>query len=210
MTTVRIAIADPHPLVRDALRRLFADHGRIQVTAEAATSAELAAKARRIDLMLIELTLPLPVGIDTVARIRASTPAIGILVFTSYPAEHCAIALLRAGASGYLNKCCEPETIVEAVRTVSSGGRYFSPRVTQLLASQLTRGGPVDAHERLSAREFDVFCKLAKGQTLHGVAEALALSVKTVSTYRSRLLEKMNLASNSDLTCYALNNKLIR
>ncbi|HEY1225964.1 MAG TPA: response regulator transcription factor, partial [Ramlibacter sp.] len=128
---------------------------------------------------------------------------------SGYPEEHYAMNLIRQGASGYLNKECEPMEIVNAIRTIALGRRYISPAVAELLAQQLNRKEGGAPHEQLSEREFQVFLKLAKGETAGEIAKALSLSVKTVSTYRTRLMEKMSLASNSDLTYYALKNKLI-
>ena len=148
-------------------------------------------------------------GIDALAMIRAKAPDIGVLVLSGYPEEHYALNLIRQGASGYLNKQCEPLEIVEAIRTIALGRRYISPSVAELLAQQLNHKSDGAPHEQLSEREFQVFLKLARGETAGDIAKALSLSVKTVSTYRTRLMEKMNLSSNSDLTYYALKNKLI-
>jgi DNA-binding NarL/FixJ family response regulator len=134
---------------------------------------------------------------------------VGILILSGYPEAHYAMNLIRQGASGYLNKECEPMEIVNAIRTIALGRRYISPAVAELLAQQLNRKEGGAPHEQLSEREFQVFLKLAKGETAGDIARALSLSVKTVSTYRTRLMEKMSLASNSDLTYYALKNKLI-
>jgi DNA-binding NarL/FixJ family response regulator len=141
--------------------------------------------------------------------IRAKAPDVGILILSGYPEEHYAVNLIRQGASGYLNKECDPGEIVNAIRVISLGKRYITPGVAELLAQQLNRPHDVAAHEQLSEREFQVFLKLAKGETAGDIAKALSLSVKTVSTYRTRVMEKMSLASNSDLTYYALKNKLI-
>jgi DNA-binding NarL/FixJ family response regulator len=132
-----------------------------------------------------------------------------VLILSAYPEHQYAVPLIRNGASGYLNKACEPSEIVTAIRRVAQGGRYISPAVAELLAQQLNRKEGGAPHEQLSEREFQVFLKLAKGETAGDIAKALSLSVKTVSTYRTRLMEKMSLASNSDLTYYALKNKLI-
>jgi len=134
---------------------------------------------------------------------------VGILILSGDPEEHYAMNLIRQGASGYLNKECEPMELVNAIRTIALGRRYISPAVAELLAQQLNRKEGGAPHEQLSEREFQVFLKLAKGETAGDIAKALSLSVKTVSTYRTRLMEKMSLASNSDLTYYALKNKLI-
>ena len=131
------------------------------------------------------------------------------MILSGYPEEHYAINLIRQGASGYLNKECDPIEIVEAIRTISLGRRYLTPTVAELLAQQLNRKEDVPPHEQLSEREFQVFLKLARGETAGNIADQLSLSVKTVSTYRTRLMEKMGLTANSDLTYYALKNGLI-
>jgi DNA-binding NarL/FixJ family response regulator len=148
-------------------------------------------------------------GIDALGMIRAKAPDLGVLILSGYPEEHYATNLIRQGASGYLNKECDPLEILNAVRTIAMGRRYISPAVAELLAQQLGKKEDVAPHEQLSDREFQVFLRLAKGETAGNVAQALSLSVKTVSTYRTRVMEKMNLQSNSDLTYYALKNGLI-
>ena len=148
-------------------------------------------------------------GLDALAMLRAKSPDTGILILSGHPEEHYAMNLIRQGASGYLNKECEPSEILEAIRTIALGRRYITPVVAELLAQQLYRKDDAPVHEQLSEREFQVFLKLAKGATASEIAEILSLSVKTVSTYRTRLMEKMALSSNSDLTYYALKNGLI-
>ena len=133
-----------------------------------------------------------------------------MLILSGFPEAHYATTLLRQGASGYLNKDCDPEEIVKAIRTVFRGRKYVSAGLAELLAEGLTAGGDKPAHEQLSERELQVFLRLAQGETLGRLAQDLSLSVKTVSTYRSRVLDKMGLASNSDLTYYALKNGLIQ
>ena len=162
-----------------------------------------------MDGMLLDLSMPGQGGIDALAMIRAKAPDVGILVLSIYPEEHYAMNLIRQGARGYLNKECDPLEIVDAIRTIALGKRYFSAQVAELMAQQLDRKADGLPHELLSEREFQVFLKLAAGQTAGQVAEELSLSVKTVSTYRTRLMEKLGLHSNSDLTYYALTNKLI-
>jgi DNA-binding NarL/FixJ family response regulator len=149
-------------------------------------------------------------GIDALGMIRAKAPDVGILILSGYPEEHYAMNLIRQGASGYLNKECEPMEIVNAIRTIALGRRYISPAVAELLAQQLNRKEGGAPHEQLSEREFQVFLRLAKGETIGHMANSMSLSVKTVSTYRTRVMEKMKLESNSDLTYYALKNGLIQ
>ena len=132
-----------------------------------------------------------------------------MLVLTCYPAEHYALECLRQGARGYLTKDCDPSDIVKAARTIALGRRYISPPVAELLANQIGHDCENAAHQQLSVRETEVFYKLAKGETATAIAAAMTLSVKTVSTYRSRLLDKLSLSTNSDLTYYAVNKQLI-
>ncbi|KAF1044763.1 response regulator [Xylophilus sp.] len=208
---IKIGIVDDHAIVRAGLRQFFADHVDLRVVGEAANGREAIDLVRNteIDVLLMDLSMPGQSGLDALAMIRAKAPDVGILILSGYPEEHYAMTLIRQGASGYLNKECDPAEIVNAIRTIALGHRYITPSVAELLAQQLNRKEDVPAHELLSEREFQVFLKLAKGETAGDIAKSLSLSVKTVSTYRTRLMEKMNLASNSDLTYYALKNKLI-
>ena len=208
---IRIGIVDDHAIVRSGLRNFFADHVDLRVVGEAANGREAIDLVRNteMDVLLMDLAMPGQSGLDALAMIRAKAPNVGILILSGYPEEHYAMNLIRQGASGYLNKECDPAEIVEAVRTIALGKRYITRTVAELLAQQLGRKDDVPLHEQLSEREFQVFLKLARGETAGDVAKSLSLSVKTVSTYRTRLMEKMGLASNSDLTYYALKNRLI-
>ena len=208
---IRVGIVDDHAIVRSGLKQFFSEHVDLRVAGEAASGREAIDLVRttEMDVLVMDLSMPGQSGIDALAMIRAKAPDVGILILSGYPEEHYAMNLIRQGASGYLNKECEPSEIVEAIRTIALGKRYITPTVAELLAQQLNRTTDTLPHEHLSEREFQVFLKLAKGQTAGDIAEALSLSVKTVSTYRTRLMEKMGLSSNSDLTYYALKNRLI-
>jgi DNA-binding NarL/FixJ family response regulator len=208
---IRVAIVDDHAIVRAGLRQFLSDQSDIQVVAEAANGGEALdlVRAGNIDVLLMDISMPGQSGIDVLGNIRARAPELPVLILTAYPEEHYATALLRQGASGYLNKECEPEEIVTAVRALARGRRYISADVAELLAGQLQGDSSKAPHETLSEREFQVFLRLARGETITAIATTLSLSIKTVSTYRSRVLEKMALASNSDLTYYALKQKLI-
>ena len=208
---IRVGIVDDHAIVRSGLRQFFSEHVDLRVAGEASTGREAIELVRttELDVLVMDLSMPGQSGIDALAMIRAKAPDVGILILSGYPEEHYAMNLIRQGASGYLNKECDPGEIVEAIRTIALGKRYITPTVAELLAQQLNRKSDSLPHEHLSEREFQVFLKLAKGQTAGDIAEALSLSVKTVSTYRTRLMEKMGLSSNSDLTYYALKNRLI-
>lgn len=208
---IQIGIVDDHAIVRSGLRQFLSEHVDLRVAGEAASAADAIALVRNteLDVLLLDISMPRQSGLDALALIRARAPNLAILVLSAYPEEHYAINLIRRGASGYLNKECDPQDIVKAIRTVARGRHYVSPAVAELLAQQLEQGDGGPAHEQLSEREFQVFLALARGQTVGEVAESLSLSVKTVSTYRTRLMEKMGLHSNSDLTYYALKNGLI-
>jgi DNA-binding NarL/FixJ family response regulator len=208
---IRIGIVDDHAIVRSGLRQFLSDFVDLRVVGEAANGREAIdlVRAHEIDVLVMDLAMPGQSGLDVLAMLRAKVPDMGILILSGYPEEHYAINLIRQGASGYLNKECDPKEIVEAIRAIALGRRYLTAAVAELLAQQLNHKGDVPPHEQLSEREFQVFLKLARGETAGDIAKSLSLSVKTVSTYRTRLMEKMRLSSNSDLTYYALKNKLI-
>mgnify|MGYP006366665063 CR=1 FL=1 len=208
---IRVGIVDDHAIVRSGLRQFFGEHVDLRVVGEAGSGREAidVVGTTEMDVLVLDLAMPGQSGIDALAMIRAKAPDVGILVLSGYPEEHYAVSLIRQGASGYLNKECDPADIVDGIRTVALGKRYITAPVAELLAQQLGRNDAGPVHEQLSDREFQVFLKLARGHTAGDIAEALSLSVKTVSTYRTRLMEKLGLKSNSDLTYYALKNKLI-
>ena len=209
---IRIAIVDDHALVRAGLRQFFADQVDLRVTAEAASGREALDIVRKgdVDVVLLDIGMPDVSGVDALAAIRARAPELPVLILSGYAEAHYATTLLRLGASGYLNKDCDPEDIVRAVRTVARGRKFITPAVAEQLADSLGGAGERPLHEQLSERELQVFLRLAQGQTIGHLADSLCLSVKTVSTYRGRVMEKMHLASNSDLTYHALKNGLIQ
>ncbi len=208
---IKIGIVDDHAVVRAGLREYFSSEVDLRVVGEAASGREAIDLVRttEMDVLLMDLSMPGQSGIDALAMIRAKAPDVGVLILSGYPEEHYAMNMIRQGASGYLNKDCDPSEIVKAVRVVALGRRYITPGVADQLARQLDRKDNVPLHEQLSEREFQVFLKLAKGESVGNIGNDLSLSVKTVSTYRTRLMEKMNLSSNSDLTYYALKTQLI-
>jgi two-component system, NarL family, invasion response regulator UvrY len=209
---IRIVIADDHAIVRTGLRQFFSEQVDLRVTGEAASGREALELVRQgdLDVLLMDLQMPDQSGVDALAAIKARAPDLPVLILSGFPEAHYATTLLKQGASGYLNKECDPEEIVKAIRTLYRGRKYITAGVAEMLADGLDGSGAKLPHEQLSEREFQVFLRLAKGETIGHVAEGLSLSVKTVSTYRTRLMEKLNLASNSDLTYYALKNGLIQ
>jgi len=209
---IRIAIVDDHAMVRAGLRQFFADQSDFQVVAEAANGRDALDIVRKgeVDVIVMDISMPGHSGVDALAAIRARAPDLPVLILSGFAEQHYATTLLRQGASGYLNKDCDPEEIVKAIRTVHRGRKYITAGVAELLAEGL--GGDTDKlpHESLSERELQVFLRLAKGETVGHIAEGMSLSVKTISTFRTRVMEKMKLESNSDLTYYALKNGLIQ
>lgn len=209
---IRVGIVDDHRIVRTGLRQFLAEQVDLRVTGEAANGREALDLVRRgeVDVLLLDLSMPGHGGVDALAAIHAREPQLPVLIFSAYPETHYATTLLRQGASGYLNKACDPQEIVQALRTVTRGRRYISPGVAELLADSIAGDSTRPAHEQLSERELQVFLRLAQGQTIGHLADAMALSVKTVSTYRTRVMDKLKLRTNSDLTYYALKNGLIQ
>lgn len=209
---IRIGIVDDHAIVRAGLRQFFSEQVDFRVTGEAANGREALDLVRggEVDVLLMDLSMPGTGGVDALAAIKARAPDLPVLILSGYAEEHYATTLLKQGAAGYLNKECDPEEIVKAIRVVARGRKYISPAVAERLADQLGAGGDKLPHEQLSERELQVFLRLARGETVGAMADSMSLSVKTVSTYRTRVMEKMGLASNSDLTYYALKNGLIQ
>jgi DNA-binding NarL/FixJ family response regulator len=209
---IRIAIVDDHAIVRAGLRQFLSEQADFRITGEACNGRETLDIVRRkdADVILLDLSMPDQSGIELLAAIKAREPDLPVLILSGFPETHYATALLRQGAAGYLNKECDPEEIVTAIRTVCRGRKYITPAVGELLAEGLASNADGPAHEQLSERELQVFLRLARGETVGHIADNMALSVKTVSTYRSRVMEKLKLASNSDLTYYALKNGLIQ
>lgn len=210
---IRIGIVDDHAIVRSGLRQFLSENVDLRVTGEASNGREALDLVRggEVDVLLMDISMPGQSGVDALSAIKTRFPDLPVLILSGFPETHYATTLLRQGASGYLNKECDPEEIANAIRTVARGRRYISPAVAELLADGVA-GGSTDRppHESLSERELQVFLRLAKGETVGHIAEALFLSVKTVSTYRTRVLEKLKLQTNSDLTYYALKNGLIQ
>ena len=211
--SIRIVIVDDHAVVRAGLKQFLAEQMDFQVIGEAANGREALdfVRAGGIDVLILDVSMPGQSGVDALSGIKARAPELPVLMLSAFPETHYATALLKQGASGYLSKDCDPQEIVNAVRTLARGRRYITPAVAELLADQLG-GGEGDGlpHTHLSEREFQVFLRLAQGETIGAIADSLSLSVKTVSTYRTRVMEKMKLESNSDLTYYALKNGLIQ
>jgi DNA-binding NarL/FixJ family response regulator len=207
-----ILIADDHAVVRAGLRQFLEDSGRVAEVAEAATGQQTLdlLRTKRFDLLILDINMPDRGGLDILRNVRTSFPDTRVLIVSGFPERQYAVNVLRAGASGYLSKESAPEELIKAVQLVLSGHRYVSNQLAEQLVTDLDGNPDAPIHASLSEREFQIFCKLAAGSAVTEIARELSLSVKTVSTYRTRVLEKMSLRSNADITAYALRNGLIQ
>jgi DNA-binding NarL/FixJ family response regulator len=208
---IRVLIADDHAIVRQGLRQILSDTDDMEVTGEAGNGVEAVQLARQHewDVMLMDVSMPDRNGIDALKMVRKEFPRLPVLILSMYPEDQYAIRALKAGAAGYLTKQSAPEQLVTAIRQVASGKKYVSAALALELAEAITDDSGRPAHEKLSDREYQTLCMIASGRTLTQIGEELNLSVKTVSVYRARLLEKMRLANNAELTHYALKHGLV-
>lgn len=208
--TIRVLIADDHAIVRQGLRQILSDTPDLTVAGEADNGVQAVqmVRASEWDVVLMDVSMPDRNGIDALKLIKKEFPRLPILILSMYPEEQYAIRALKAGAAGYLTKQSAPELLVTAIRQVAGGKKYVSPSLAEELANAIGEDSDRPAHEKLSDREYQTLCLIASGKTPAEIAEALNLSVKTVSVYRARLLEKMNLRNNAELTHYGLKHGL--
>jgi two-component system invasion response regulator UvrY len=209
---IRIAIADDHPIVREGLRRIVSEDAGISVAGEASTAVELfrLLGAAAVDIILLDVSMPGAAFIETLADLRSRHPSVRILVLSAHPEDQWAMRSLQAGAAGYLTKDHSPEQLVNAIRRVARGGKYVSETMAERLAGMMDSGRTRAPHELLSDREFEVLRALGGGMMVKDVAAQLHLSAKTVSTYRTRLLEKMGLKTKADLVRYVVAHDLLK
>jgi DNA-binding NarL/FixJ family response regulator len=201
---IRLLIADDHPIVRSGLRRIADDHPGITVVGEAASAGEVLERIQETpsDVVLLDVSMPGPTFIEVLQQVRREHPSVKVLVLSVHPEDQWAVRALRAGAAGYLTKDHSPEQLIEAIRKVYRGGKYVSAALAERLATGLETGGTMALHETLSDREYEVLRALGTGLSVKAVAQQLGLSPKTVSTYRARILEKMQMGTNADLIRY--------
>ncbi len=208
---INILIADDHTIVRKGLKQILAETQDMVVTGEASNGFEVMEKVKQsqYDVLLLDISMPGKSGLDILRELKTENPKLPVLVLSMYPEEQYAVRVLRAGASGYLTKESAPDELVVALRKVAQGKKYVSPSLAEKLAVDLEVDASKPAHEMLSDREYQVLCMIASGKTVGEIAEKLTLSAKTISTYRARILEKMNMKNNAELTHYAIQNKLV-
>jgi two-component system, NarL family, invasion response regulator UvrY len=208
----RVLIVDDHAILRAGVREMLADEEDLTVVGEAGSAEEalqLLESGTKVDVVVLDITLPGQSGIELLKRLRDEMPELAILVLSMHPERSFAVRLMRAGANGYVPKMIVPEELVKAVRAVGAGRRYITPIVAELLASDCAADEEGPMHNRLSERELQVFTRIARGISPAVMANELGLSVKTVSTYRARILEKMAMRSNAEIAAYAVRNQLV-
>ena len=208
---LRVLIADDHPVFREGLRQIINETNDLVVACEASDGIEVLKRAREgcCDVVLLDISLPAINGIEILKHLKTEKPKIPILMLTMHPEEQYAIRALRAGASGYLTKESTPDELVTAIRKISKGGKYISSSLAEKLASEVGQMDVQAHHEMLSDREYQIMLLIASGKTVSQIAETLSLSIKTISTYRSRILKKMGMKTNAELTYYAIKNRLV-
>ena len=208
---IHVVLCDDHAILRRGIRDTLTEAPDIQVTAEAGSHAELRDALRQspCDVLLLDLNLPGRGGLEILASVRESHPSVKVVIVSMYPEDQYALRCLRAGAQGYANKASDPAELITAVRIVTQGRKYLTAEVAQMLADSVTQPTPELPHAALSERELQTLLKIASGRKLSDIAEELMLSPKTVSVYRNRVLEKLKLANNAELTVYAIRNGLV-
>lgn len=209
----RVLIADDHDLVRAGIRSLLARDSSITIVGETGSAADTLSFFSKhpdsVDVLLLDLSFPDSNGLDVLLSLRKSHPTVQVVVLTMHPEDQFGLRSLQAGASGYLTKKSIPTVLLDAVKAVARGDQYLSPELSREILSHLQSPAGGSLHERLSNREYQVFCLLAAGHPVSKIAEKVHLSVKSISTYRTRILEKMSMTTNADLTQYAIRHKLI-
>jgi DNA-binding NarL/FixJ family response regulator len=208
---IHVLIADDHAIVRRGLRQIVSESEGMAVTGEAANGQEALDLARKgqFDVAVIDIAMPGKGGLEILKELRAGSPLLKVIVLSVYPEEQYAIRSLRDGASAYLTKANATDELVDAIRTVAAGKRYITPSVAERLASYVEQEGARLPHERLSDREMQVLVQIGNGKSVASISRDLSLSVKTVSTYRARVMEKMGMSSNAELIKYAIHHNLV-
>jgi DNA-binding NarL/FixJ family response regulator len=208
---IKVLVADDHAIVREGIRQILSQEGDIELAYEAGDGGEVLAEAMKNDYHVAVLDISMPGGniLDILKQLKTAKPDMKVLIHTMHPEQQYAVRVLKSGASGYLTKDSAPHELVRAIRKVHGGGKYVSAELAENLASLIGGDYERPPHELLSDREYQILCLMASGKTVSQIADDLALSVKTVSTYRTRVLEKMNMKTNAELIYYAVKNELV-
>lgn len=209
---IKVFIADDHDVVRQGIKTIISDTSDLSVVGEAENGEEALKiiSGLDVDVVIMDYDMPKKNGLDTLIELKTIRPKLPVIILSVFPEDHYGIRFLKAGASGYLGKSNVTHQLVEAIRRVTNGGKYISPNLADKLVSELNHDSDKFPHENLTDREFQVFHLIATGKRLKAIAEELHLSVNTISTYRSRILDKMEMGSNADIIHYAITNELIK
>lgn len=207
----RIFIADDHTMMREGLKQILEDTPDLVVADEASAPQEVLSKIWRntYDLVLLDISFPKGSGLDVLKQLKCMTPHLPVLILTVHAEEQYAIRCLRAGASGYLTKESAPQELIEAIRKITQGKKHITASLAERLAYELLTDSQKELHEELSDREYQIMCMISSGKRVKDIASSLSLSEKTVSTHRARILQKMNMQTNAQLTHYAIKNNLV-
>jgi two-component system, NarL family, invasion response regulator UvrY len=208
---IKILIADDHPLIRNGLKQIISRESDIEVVCEAANSVEVfdLINKNNIDVLILDISMPGMSGFEILDKLKRKLPKLPVLMLSALSEELYALKTLKAGASGFINKESAPEELVKAIRKVFSGGLFVSPYLAEKLASDFKDGIMKQPHEKLSKREFQIMCMIGSGKTVGEIANELFLNVRTISTYRARILNKMNLKNNSEITNFCMKEGFI-
>jgi len=208
---IRIIIADDHPIVRAGMKQIISEASDLMVADEASDGHILLNKIKKenFDVVILDITMPHMDGLDVLKQLQIEKPKLPVIILSIHPESQYALRVLKAGAAGYVTKASAPDELINAIRKVYRGGKYISPSIAEKLAFQLNTNFKEMPHEMLSDREYQVMRMMASGKTVTEIAQELALSVKTISTYRSRILEKMEMKNSAELMHYAIQNQLV-
>ena len=210
--SIKVLVADDHEIVRQGLKTIISEHSDLSIAGEAENGNQVLKilKKTKADVVLLDFDMPEKNGLDTLIELKALYPKLPVMILSIFPEDHYGTRFLKAGASGYLQKSSATDQLIDAIRKVFNGGKYISSALTDRLVTNLNRDHERPLHESLTDREFQVFCLLATGKKLKEIADELCLSINTISTYRSRILQKMDMSSNADVIRYAIKNKLVK
>ncbi len=211
-SAIKVLIADDHEVVRKGMKTILSETSDLCVVGEAENGNEVIKKIQEIDVdvLLMDFDMPEKNGLDTLIELKAIQPKLPVIILSIFPEDHYGTRFLKAGASGYLGKASASDQLVEAIRKVANGGKFVSPALADKLVADLNKDSEKPLHETLTDREFQVFRLLASGNKLKDIADVLHLSINTISTYRSRILQKMDMENNADIIHYAIENGLVK
>ena len=208
---MKVLIADDQVIIREGLRQILSRMPEVELVEEASNGQEVMRKAARkkFDIIVLDISMSGKSGLEVLKELRIKKPKSAVLILSIHPEENYAVRVLKAGASGYINKSSASDELIQAIRTVVAGGKYITSNTAEKLVTEIKEDTVKSSHEKLSDREYQVLCMIASGKTVKEISEYLCLSIKTVSTYRARILEKMKMKNNSEITFYAIKHELI-